>query len=55
METKSYVPYYRVSTKKQGNSGLGLEGQQAAVQNYCRDSVILKEFTEVEKCGEGEA
>jgi DNA invertase Pin-like site-specific DNA recombinase len=28
------IAYYRVSTKKQGDSGLGLEGQEAAVQAY---------------------
>jgi DNA invertase Pin-like site-specific DNA recombinase len=42
----NYVAYYRVSTDKQGQSGLGLEAQQAAVANY-RDSIIA-EFTEIE-------
>ena len=30
------VPYYRVSTRKQGEYGLGLEAQQSCVINYAR-------------------
>lgn len=42
------VAYYRVSTDKQGASGLGIEAQQEAVRRYAADRPILAEFTEVE-------
>ena len=34
MANGKYVAYYRVSTAKQGKSGLGLEAQQEAVRSY---------------------
>ena len=45
-----YIPYYRVSTAKQGRSGLGLESQQSIVRKYIESSggEILQEFTEIE-------
>ena len=47
--TRRYTPYYRVSTQKQGSSGLGLEAQQAAVRAYVPDPAQLgTEFVEVE-------
>lgn len=48
--TTKVVAYYRVSTKKQGQSGLGLEGQQAAVTEYVLASggKQVAEYIEVE-------
>jgi DNA invertase Pin-like site-specific DNA recombinase len=45
-----FVSYYRVSTDRQGRSGLGLEAQQAAVQNYLDGGAgqLVGEFTEIE-------
>lgn len=47
---KKIVAYYRVSTKWQGASGLGLDGQRESVQKYIASvgGVLLAEFTEVE-------
>jgi DNA invertase Pin-like site-specific DNA recombinase len=46
---KQYVAYYRVSTQKQGQSGLGLEAQRGAVMQFVRyQGQIIKEFTEIE-------
>jgi DNA invertase Pin-like site-specific DNA recombinase len=46
---KKYVAYYRVSTQKQGNSGLGLQAQKNAVLNHVNEKEnLIGEFTEVE-------
>ena len=44
------VPYYRVSTAKQAQSGLGLEGQEATVQLFAQahGANVLKSYVEVE-------
>ena len=45
-----FVAYYRVSTKKQGRSGLGLDAQREAVTAYLASvqGSLVAEFTEVE-------
>jgi DNA invertase Pin-like site-specific DNA recombinase len=44
-----YVAYFRVSTVRQGQSGLGLEAQQAAVQRFLpSDAQLVADYIEVE-------
>lgn len=51
MNTK-FVVYLRVSTSRQGESGLGLEAQRSAVTNFVRsmgtEAEIVREFVEIE-------
>ena len=45
---KNYVAYYRVSTTRQGKSGLGIEAQKVAIKSFLKGSSPLKEFMDIE-------
>jgi DNA invertase Pin-like site-specific DNA recombinase len=47
---RPYIVYYRVSTPKQGGSGLGLAAQRASVERFLsrRGGHTLGEYTEIE-------
>jgi DNA invertase Pin-like site-specific DNA recombinase len=49
-KARRFVAYYRVSTDRQGRSGLGLEAQRKAVLDYLNGGAweLIGEFTEVE-------
>jgi len=49
MAMKQAVAYYRVSTQRQGKSGLGLDAQQMAVVSYCKsnDYDLIREVVEI--------
>lgn len=48
--TREIVAYYRVSTREQGSSGLGLDAQRATVRSFAaaQGRTIIEEYTEVE-------
>jgi DNA invertase Pin-like site-specific DNA recombinase len=50
MAAGRYIAYYRVSTKRQGRSGLGLEAQKNAVADFLNGGrwTLVDEVTEVE-------
>src|SRR5208282_4367906 len=47
---KPLVAYYRVSTREQGRSGLGLDAQRAAIARFAEAEgfEVAAEFTEIE-------
>ena len=46
---RQFIAYFRVSTDRQGKSGLGLEAQREAVMRHVGSAGVLRaEFTEVE-------
>ena len=51
------VAYYRVSTQRQGKSGLGLEAQRKAVKTFAKAEgfTIVSEYTEIETGKGGDA
>ena len=50
MKTSKFISYLRVSTARQGSSGLGLEAQREAVNNYLNGGhwQLIQEIVEVE-------
>lgn len=51
-----WVAYYRVSTERQGTSGLGLDAQRSTVLSFVRSRSgnLVEEFTEVESGGKND-
>lgn len=43
-----FIAYYRVSTDRQGASGLGLDAQRQAVAGFVGTGQLVAEFTEIE-------
>jgi DNA invertase Pin-like site-specific DNA recombinase len=48
IQLPTLVAYYRVSTERQGQSGLGLDAQRSAVAAYTASRELAGEFVEIE-------
>lgn len=46
--SSKFIAYYRVSTARQGRSGLGLEAQRSAVRAHLGSAALIGEYVEVE-------
>lgn len=44
----NFIAYYRVSTDRQGASGLGLDAQRQVVAGFVANGQLVSEFTEIE-------
>ena len=47
-KAQEFIAYYRVSTDRQGASGLGLDAQRQAVAGHIGNGRLVSEFTEIE-------
>ncbi len=43
-----FIAYYRVSTQRQGASGLGLEAQKSSVLSFLNNRTLIAEYTDIE-------